>query len=272
MPIKPMFLLHVLLAASLGCTSLAALATSLPEQAKQRGSLNVGVRVVVPPYTAGAKYRTPENIETILAEDIAARLQIPLATLRTTPANRMQLLADGKADVVMAALAEVDPLWRTAQRVIPTGYTAAPLAIMRTDTGIKNPQQLKGRTVCLSEGGAYVGTMAARYGAIEKIYPAPADSLLALRIGACDAAIHDDAMLTELLKLPEWKKFSARLPLGPRASLVFIVPEDAGATRAFLKKIALTWSQEGYWAQRRKKWANDVAFEVYLAQNVPDCH
>lgn len=272
MPINPLFLLHVLVAASVGGASLAALASSLPEQAKQRGSLKVGVSVIVPPYTAGAKYRTPENIETILAEDIAARLQVPLATLRATQANRMQLLAGGKADLVMAALADADPLSRTTQRVVPTGYAAAPLAIMRTDTGIKNPQQLKGRTVCLSEGGAYVGAIAAKYGAIEKIYPAPADSLLALRTGACDAAIHDDAMLTELLKLPEWKKFSARLPLGPRTSLVFIVPEGAGATRAFLKKIALTWSQEGYWAQRAKKWANDVAFEVYLTQNVPDCH
>ncbi|MEO8408446.1 MAG: transporter substrate-binding domain-containing protein [Oxalobacteraceae bacterium] len=271
MPILPIFLLHMLLVASLGCASLNALAASLPGQAKQRGRLNIGVSVIVPPYTAGAKYRTPESVETLVAEDLAARLQVPLATLRATPVNRRQLLAAGNADVVLAALADTDPLLRTAQ-VIPTGYAAAPLAIMRIDTDIKKPQQLKGRTVCLSEGGAYVGTMAARYGATEKIYPAPADSVLALRTGACDAAIHDDAMLDELLKLPEWKKFSARLPVGPRASLVLIAAEGDAATRAFLKKIALKWSQQNYWAQIGKKWANDVAFEVYLTQSVPDCH
>ena len=271
MSILPIFLLHMLLVVSLGCVGLNALAASLPGQAKQRGNLNVGVSVIVPPYVAGAKYRTPESIETLLAEDLAARLQVSLAALRATPANRMQLLAGGNADVVLAAVADTDPLLRTAQ-VIPTGYTAAPLAILRTDTDIKQPQQLKGRTVCLSEGGAYVGIMAARYGATEKIYPAPADSLLALRTGACDAAVHDDAMLNELLKLPEWKKFSARLPVGPRTALVLIAPAGDADTLAFLKKTARAWAESSYWPQIRKKWANDVAFEVYLDQNVPDCH
>nr|WP_025917112.1 transporter substrate-binding domain-containing protein [Herminiimonas sp. CN] len=265
------FLLRALLAAILGCAGSAALAAGLPEQARQRGRLEVGVRYVIPPYAAGAKYRTPEGVDTVLAEDLAARLQVTLATLRATPVNRAQLLASGKADLVLAAVADSDPLLRSAA-VVPTGYAAAPLAIMRTDTDIKTPQQLKGRTVCLSEGGAYVGAMAARYGAIEKVFKAPADSLLALRVGGCDAAVHDDALLNALLKLPEWKKFSARLTLGPRMSLVLIAPAgDAGAA-AFLKKTAHAWSEGSYWAGIRKKWANDVAFEVYLSQSVPDCH
>ena len=217
------FLLRALLAVILGCASITAIAGSLLEQVRQRGVLVAGVGAVVPPYAAGAKYRTAESVETILAEDLAARLQVTPATLRAAPANRMRLLAGGKVDVVLAALAATDPLLRTAA-VVSTGYAAAPLAIMRTDTDIRKPEQLKGRTVCLSEGGAYVGSMSARYGAIEKITKAPADSLLALRTGACDAAVHDDTMLNELLRLPEWKKFSARLPVGPRTSLVLIAP------------------------------------------------
>src|SRR3546814_17373291 len=88
------------------------------------------------------------------------------------------------------------------------------MAIMRTDTDIKSWQQLKGRTVCLSEGGRYVGALTRQYGAVEIVFKAPADSLLALRTGGCAAAVHDDVMLKELLKLPEWKKFSSSLPPG----------------------------------------------------------
>lgn len=261
MPVKQSFLRRTLMVVALGCTSLTTLAASLA----------VGVGSIVSPYVAGAKFRTPESIETLLATDLAARLQVPLTTLRATPANRLQLLANGKADVVLAAIADTDPFLRNAA-VVPTGYAAAPLAIMRTDTDIRQPEQLKGRTVCLSEGGAYAGSMAARYGAIEKIVKAPADSLLALRSGVCDAAVHDDTMLNELLKLPEWKKFSARLKVGPRAVLVLIAPAGDADTLAFLKKTTRTWAGNGYWTQIREKWASDVAFEVYLDQNVPDCH
>lgn len=271
MSVKSVTVRHVLAAALLGGAGFAAMAASLPEQARQSGRLAVGMRYVAPPYTAGAKYRTPEGIETVLAEDLAARLQVRLATLRAAPADRLQLLAGGQADVVLAAVVDGDPLLQAAT-VVPTGYAAAPLAIMRTDTDIRKPQQLRGRTVCLSEGGAYVGSMATRYGAVEKVFKAPADALLALRVGACDAAVHDDALLEELLKLPEWKKFSSRLQLGPRAALVLMAPAGDAATLAFLKKTAGAWSQRGYWTPLRKKWASNVAFEVYLDQNVPDCH
>ncbi|MEO8599787.1 MAG: transporter substrate-binding domain-containing protein [bacterium] len=266
MSVKQSFLLRTLTVV-VGCASLTALAADLPVRAK----LAVGVGSIVPSYVAGAKFRTPESIETLLATDLAARLKVPLTTLRATPANRLQLLASGKAEVVLATMADTDPFLRSAT-VVTTGYTAAPLAILRTDTDIKNPEQLKGRSVCLSEGGTYVGTMAARYGAIEKVTVAPADSLLALRVGACDAAVHDDTMLVELLKLPEWKKFSARLKVGPRTTLVLIAPDGNADTLAFLKKTTRSWAVNGYWTQIRKKWASDVAFEVYLDQNVPDCH
>lgn len=271
MTIKSSFLLRAAITTVLTCACLTAFAANLPQHARQRGRLDVGVRYVVPAYVAGAKYRTPESIDSILAENLAARLQVTLATLHATTANRMELLASGKADVLLAAVAGSDTLSQAAA-VVPTGYTAAPLAIMRTDTDIKEPQQFKGRTVCLSEGGTYVGTMAARYGAIEKVYKAPADALLALRIGGCDAAVHDDAMLTELLKLPEWKKFSTRLTVGPRSALVLVAPAGDIDAAAFLKKTVHAWSDGGYLAKIRKKWANDVAFEVYLSQSVPDCH
>lgn len=271
MPLKQSFLLRTLMAVALGCASLTTLAAILPEQARERGRLAVGVGSIVPPYAAGAKFRTPESIETLLAAELAARLQVPLITLRATPANRLQLLASGKADVVLAVLADTDPLFQSAA-VVPTGYAAAPLAILHTDTDIKQPEQLKGRTVCLSEGGAYVGNMAARYGAIEKVTAAPADSLLALRAGACDAAVHDDMLLNELVKMPEWQKFSARLKVGSRTKLVMIAPAGDADTLAFLKKTARAWVAKNYWNQIAKQWARDVAFEVYLDQNVPDCH
>jgi polar amino acid transport system substrate-binding protein len=230
-----------------------------------------GVGYLMPAYTAGAKFRSPESIDTALAEQVAKRLQLPLETMQATPAARASLLAARKADVVLTAVSEADPL-RRAAAIVPTGYVAAPMAIMRSDTDIRSWEQLKGRTVCLSEGSLYAGTIAARYGAIEKPFRAPADSLLALRIGACDAAVHDSAMLEQLIKLPEWKKFSARLPPGPRVPLVFALPAGDAKTETLLKQIAAEWRASGYLDQLMTKAARSIAFEVYLDQDVPDCH
>lgn len=253
----------------MGCASAAGAA----DQVRSAGRLVVGMHYVVPPFVGGSKVRTPEAIDTALAEDLAARLD---ADLRAVPisgpdsGNKPEGFSP-RADLMLAAIGpgyDVPPAFAT----VPTGYTARPMAIMRTDTDIKSWDQLKGRTVCLSEGGLYVGAMAQRYGAIEKIFKAPADSLLALRTGGCDAAVHDDIMLKELLKLPEWKKFSASLPPGPAAPLAFIVPRDDAATIALLDKLVREWKASKHLADLTRNRVRDIAFEVYLDQVVADCH
>jgi polar amino acid transport system substrate-binding protein len=264
-------LLATLAAVGLACASFTACADSAVERVKQRGKLVAGVSHVVPPYKAGTKFRTAEGVETALAENIAGRLKATATTLRFNPAAPGKLLATGKADLVLAALSESDPL-RGSAAVVPTGYSAGPMAIMRNDTDIKTWQQLKGRKVCVSRDSLYAGMPAAKFGAIEKIYNAPADSLLALRTGACDAAVHDSVMLEELLKLPEWKKFSARLPVGPRTTLTFIAPAGDAATVAYLRQVSEDWRATGYLSGLTSKMARQIAFEVYLDQDVPDCH
>src|SRR5450830_9596 len=239
--------------------------------ARQRGTLVVGLSYPLPAYVAGVKFRTPESPESSLSEALATALKLPLGTPRVSAVNVAQALAAGRADLMLMLVSEGDPAPANVA-LLPTGYSAGAMAIMRSDTNIKRWDQLKGRTVCLSQGGAYVGKMAAQYGAIEKVQRAPADTLLSLRIGACDAAVLDDTMLNELLKLPEWKKFSARLPVTSRQNLVFAVRADDGATITYLKQQSASWASSGFWAALKKKWVNNVAFEVYLDQNVPDCH
>lgn len=253
---------RALLAAALAGVCASALAANGLERAKQRGNLVAGIHYVVPEYKGGMKFRTSEALDTALLQDVARRLQLPLATVRAEP---------GKADIAPVTTAESDPLHRFAT-VIPTGYSAGPMAIMRTDSDIKAWEHMKGRKVCVSEGGLHIGTLAARYGATEKVYKAPADSLVALRIGACDAAVHDSTMLEGLIKLPEWKKFSARLPVGSRTTLAFVVPAGDKKSAAVLRQIATAWAANGYLDRLMNKAVRQIAFEVYLDQDVPDCH
>ncbi|MCA1323162.1 transporter substrate-binding domain-containing protein [Herbaspirillum sp. alder98] len=249
----------------------AAASAGALDSARQNGTLRIGLDYVPPVYKGGMKFRTPESIDTVLADDLAAQLKLKSASLKNNPvADAMQSLKSGHADVVLT-LAPAGETLAADTVAIPTGYSAGGMAIMRTDTTIKKWEDLKGRTVCVSEGAPYVGTLASRYGAIEKVMRAPADSLLAVRVGDCDAAVHDDTMMKELFKLPEWKKFSAQLAPTSRQQLVLKVRGADAADLVLLRQAAARWN-ETYWAGVKKKWANNVAFEVYLDQNVPDCH
>lgn len=241
-------------------------------------TLHVGVDYVVPEFVAGAKVRTPEMPDTTLVDAMAEKLgtqveMVPVSDVRDAEqsAGRAKI-ANGHA-ITLQSLPENSPMPTSALR-IRTGYTTQAKIIMRTDTDIKSWDQLKGRTVCLSEGGQYMGKVAGQYGAIEQVYKAPADALLALRIGQCDAAVHDATMLNALLKFPEWKKFSATLPAGnlPKASLDFVVSTDDIGTITALRQLTDEWKTKRYLATLNVQRARDIAFEVYLDQTVSDCH
>jgi polar amino acid transport system substrate-binding protein len=250
---------------------------ALADGASDRGSssekLVVGLHHVSPEYKGGMKFRSPESIDEKLVEALAERLH---RSVSPVPLHRLKPTAFASSDrdkttVALTALPYKDlPL--ESVTVVPAGYYASPMAIMRSDTDIKSWEQLKGRKVCVSEGGLYVGTLAAKYGALEKVQRAPADSLLALRTGECDAAVHESALLDEMIQLPEWKKFSARLTGGPRRTVAFIVPSSDKDTVRLLRKVTDEWSATGLPRQLMKKNAQHIAFEVYLDQNVPDCH
>ncbi|WP_228255782.1 type 2 periplasmic-binding domain-containing protein [Pollutimonas thiosulfatoxidans] len=230
----------------------------------------VGMHYVVPPFVGGTKVRTPEAVDTALAEALAEGMRARLVAVSTTQVAATA--ADPAAPRASLIALEPQQSLPATLVTIPTGYKAGAMAIMRTDTDITSWEQLKGRTVCLSEGSRYVGKMASQYGAIEMVKRAPADSLLALRIGSCDAAVHDNVMLEQLLTFPEWKKFSAQLRPSSVSPLVFAVPADDAATVAATKRLAAAWKADSYLAKLNQQRVRDIAFEVYLDQNVPDCH
>jgi len=180
----------------------------------------------------------------------------------------VQQLADGTLDAWVG-------VWPAAAGV-PAGvrhtalaWSVAPMAIMRTDTDIRSWADLSGRTVCLSEDGRVTGELSARFGAIEQIYASATDALLALRIGQCDAAVQDEDFLKQLLTFPEWQKFSAQLAPYRSQTLTRLMRADLPAPRKTAVRQATAPDRL---RELTRQQAQDIAFEVYLDQTVPDCH
>ena len=96
----------MLLLGALALACAAALADGgLAARARQQGKLTVGVDFTPPAYVAGAKFRTPEGIEQALAEDLARRLQVPLATRRVDPAKAWRIAGRRRGGCVAGSAA-----------------------------------------------------------------------------------------------------------------------------------------------------------------------
>lgn len=247
---------------------VAIAAGSLQEQ---RQTLTLGMPYVVPPHMPGAKVRTPEGVAPLLAERLANILPLRAITVPPLAPGGPDAQVLSNADALLVPLDAKQGRGAADTVVIPTGYRAGIMAIMRTDTDIRRWEDLRGRTVCLAEGGRLSGQMQARYGAIEKVFRAPADALLQLRIGGCDAAVHDSTMLEAILEFPEWQKFSARLPVQEQRDLAFVLRRGDPLVQTLQSQIR-EWRKTGMLAKLTKQSAHDIAFEVYMDQEVPDCH
>ncbi|HEX7388020.1 MAG TPA: transporter substrate-binding domain-containing protein [Castellaniella sp.] len=243
---------------------LALLASAHAQIVSLSTGLAVGLEQVPVAPVAGAKVRTPARIETLLMQASASGYP-----LEQVPASA----------AVSRVMAGVEGVWLgvlPATQSLPSGlsrttlnWSASPMAIMRTDTTIHAWSDLKGRGVCLAVDGRYEGELALRFGAVERVYPSATDALLALRTGQCDATVQDESFLRNLLKFPEWHKFSASLGPYRHDDLVVLM-----STRVPAREKALVIQATGPARVQAlaKQQARDIAFEVYLDQAVPDCH
>src|SRR5690606_38095356 len=174
-------------------------------------------------------------------ESLSGQLKLQPSLVQVGTADPSSALRAEALDLLLMAVpkgAEVQ-----GAQIIPTGHRLQRMAIMRSDTDIKSWQQLKGRTVCVARGGLYTGTIAAQFGAVEIEYPAPADALLALRVGECDATVHEASLLSALLKFPEWKKFSATLRPTDQLEHVLVLPESRKDLEPAVRRVVKSWRQ-----------------------------
>lgn len=271
--IRPFVLAAGLLAAGLAQAQPEAQPAVQPKvfaAASTRGELVVGVPYLAPPPAAGAKIRTPEGLDAAITERLGASLKLPVRLVQVPAGDAARALAAGEVDLVLADNADRQPQTVAVQA---TGYAARPKAVIRSDTRLRKPADVQGRSVCMAEAATQAKALAQSWGAAVKTYRVPSDALVAVREGECDIGLVDDAVWEPLMRFPEWKKFSSTLAAdGARHERVWLVPARDEASRAWLGQEMRSWDRAGAWKAMTTKWARDVAFDVYLDQEVPDCH
>lgn len=242
-------------------------------QARSRGVLAVGVPYLAPQPAPGAKVRTAERIDIDIAQRLGKDLGLPVILKQVDTADAQALLASGAVDVILADQDgdQGDDVVPEGVKRVSTGYVVQPKAVIRGDTSLRRWPDVAGHTVCMADAAVSAQALAQRWGAKVQTYPVPSAALVAVREGKCDLGLVDDTVWAPLMGYPEWKKYSATLPLdGPALTRVWLVHGQPEA--GWLNREMHAWRGQGAWKAMTAQWARDVAFDVYLDQEVPDCH
>jgi len=216
--------------------------------------LRIALPAVAPPSTMiEARAYTQDGIADALAYDLGKALnRKPAAVEPDDPTAHLTL---GRA---------------TDGQGTATGYRSGLTVAMRSDTDILAWDDLAGRKVCFTSTNEEAAKLVATYHATPLPQRAPALSLMKLRTGECDAALHESELLTALFQQQEWQKFSASLPVQAEADLRLSVADPGFTT--ILRPALDPLTTPAAWDIRKNRWARNVAFEVWLEQDAPDCH
>ena len=265
-PLPAWFLAFAANAVCVTGAGATGLPQSLPEQ------LRIGVAYVTPALKS-TEFRvfTEDGFEQDIGREIARSLGMKPTFVRIAPGDGPDLLATGAIDIAVER-ARVEALEAGRRNAIETGYRSAKSVAMRTDTDIVEWSNLAGRIVCVAEAGVDEQRIAASHGATLRIERAPALSLMLVRTGECDAALHDEALLAALFEEEGWQKFSATLPPVEPSALVVETVDSNPALRREVEEAVRALAADSEWGTRRARWARNVSFEVYLEQDAPDCH
>uniref|UniRef100_UPI00311DD838 transporter substrate-binding domain-containing protein n=1 Tax=Thauera sp. SDU_THAU2 TaxID=3136633 RepID=UPI00311DD838 len=231
--------------------------------------LRIGLVDIAQPRSDSRDY-TADGLQPAFVEEIGRHLDV-VVELVPLPAGQAQAaLGGGEVDalLVRGTPAELPP----GAKLVDTGFTSGLDVLMRSDTTIRRWDQLAGRTLCVTSAHAEAQALAHVLGAQTLSFEAPAQALVAMRTGQCDASLHDAVLLDALRGKDEWRKFSASLGARQPAVLRLVLPPESPTVEAALRRALKTLDGSAHWQRRADQWASNVAFEVFFDQIGPDCH
>lgn len=219
--------------------------------------------------------RVPDITAADLASDLGRRLGVPVEMIPATPEIARDALRAGSVDVAIANLHyERD----SSIAYVPTAYGGrSGSALVLRKGGLNGWTSLRGKPVCVTDGSPYARTLRTREKAVIVSFAAATEALFAFERGDCSAVVDDEETLAAVLKLPQWRYYTALPELA--SDPVFIAfPKREGAsegndaTLAWLDRAVRAWRREKLPEHSRKKVADLIGFDVALEQSDVNCH
>ncbi len=235
---------------------VTARADATLDKIKSRGNVAIGVLVnggdfgSVDPQTRQLIGWNPE-----LARKLAKDLGVGVELVPVQTATRTQFLIASKVDLLIASM-ELNPERAESMGYAPTPfYRVGGTALTLRNSGIAKWEDLRGKTVCVSQGSSFARPLDTEYGAVTKGFKSSADSLLALKGGQCVAAVHDSTLLQPLVrKGGEWADYHAPIAdeILPADSVVWTRKGETDTITA-VDRVIQSWHRTGWLIETEKR-------------------
>ncbi|WP_186231212.1 transporter substrate-binding domain-containing protein [Burkholderia gladioli] len=212
---KIVSLKKLLTAALIGASFVAATshAADLLDEAKQRGTLRIGLEGTFPPFNSKAPSGELVGYDVDIAKAVAAKLGLKPEFVTTEWSGIIAGLQAGKFDVIVNQVGVTGKRKEVLDFSPAYTYSAAQLIQRKDDTrNFKSLDDLKGKKLGVGLGTNYMDMAKSVPGIDVKTYPGAPEYLRDLAAGRLDAALNDRLMLAYLLK-------NSQLPLRTGATL-----------------------------------------------------
>ena len=243
------------LAAGLALAATASARADVLDDIKKRGTLIVGVKADYKPFG----FRDPSGaiigLEPDLAADVAKKLGVKLELVPVVSANRMEFLKQGKIDLMIATMSDKPERRRIVQAIEPLYYADFVNVLLKSDSGLKKWEDLKGRKLCGTTGAWYNKPVAEKYGPEIASFDGSDKPLLALKNGDCIGYLYDQTFIVGKLTDDDWKAgYQMTLPGIMETPWAIAVKMGEDKLRKVMEEISVEWMKSGRIVELEKKW------------------
>ena len=248
-----LLILSVLLLMAVGGPVMAAddLATL-----RAKGHVVIAVKADYPPWG----FRDPQGhligMEIDLAEDIGRRIGVPARIVAVQSANRLEVLRQHQADIVIATMGDNASRRRIIGMVEPHYYASGVNLLAREELRIERWEDLRGMPVCAKQGAYFNKSVARRYNLDLRIFKETREAKLALRDRRCVGFLFDDSAIAADLLQPDWRGYTMPLPTLDEIGWAIGIRQQAmgGDLDRLLSDAVADWHREGLLLALEAKW------------------
>jgi polar amino acid transport system substrate-binding protein len=212
---------------------------------KQRGTLIVGVKVDYPPFG----FRSPSGeivgIEPSLAADIAKRMNVKLELVPVLASNRIELLEQGKIDLIIATMNDTRTRRQAIDIVKPYYYAAGFNIMVPKSMHLTSWAELNGKTVCGIKDAYYNYEAKMNFKLQVTDFADSVEALTAMKQGHCVGLLYDDASIQGELLRPEWSDYDMPLESQEVQPWALGVRQGQPDWNAYLSNIVKQWAKDG---------------------------
>ena len=192
------------LVAMMALTALAPARADTLDQIRQKGVLTAGVKADYAPFGFRDGKGDIVGFDADVAAALAARLGVALRIVPVTASNRLQKLAAGEVDVIVATLGDTIDRRRLARMIEPGYFGGGASIIVPEDSPIRAWSDVAGRPLCAVQGALWNRLVSTRLLGDVRAFSSTRDAELALREGNCAGYLYDEAALSYLMASGNW--------------------------------------------------------------------